>query len=131
MNLPMTDEELKKRIRNGTPIKILAELNGVSDQTIYNWMKKNGVERPKDEPEKKKDEAEVVYKPTQVVAKVVPVEIKIEVDDNTYREVNAHISSMEQRIKSLKNDIKFYEEQIESWKKILAVLKQKEALPND
>lgn len=122
MNLPMTDEELKKRIRNGTPIKILAELNGVSDQTIYNWMKKNGVERPKDEPEKET---------AQVVAKVVPVEIKIEVDDNTYREVNAHISSMEQRIKSLKNDIKFYEEQIESWKKILAVLTQKEALPND
>ena len=124
MNLPMTDEELKKRIRKGTPIKILAELNGVSDQTIYNWMKKNGVERPKYEHEPE-------GKTAQVVAKVVPVEIKIEVDDNTYREVNAHISSMEQRIKSLKNDIKFYEEQIESWKKILAVLTQKEALPND
>lgn len=53
MAFSMTDEELKKRIRNGTPIKILAELNGVSDQTIYNWMKKNGVERPKDDPEKK------------------------------------------------------------------------------
>lgn len=38
--LSMTDDELKTRIRNGTPIKILAELNGVSDQAIRNFMKK-------------------------------------------------------------------------------------------
>jgi hypothetical protein len=46
MAFSMTDDELKTRIRNGTPIKILAELNGCSDASIYNWMKKNGITRP-------------------------------------------------------------------------------------
>lgn len=49
MAFSMTDDELKTRIKNGTPIKILAELNGCSDHAIYNWMKKNGIQRPKDE----------------------------------------------------------------------------------
>ena len=46
MAFSMTEDELRTRIRNGTPIKILAELNGVTDQTIYNWMKKNNIKRP-------------------------------------------------------------------------------------
>lgn len=52
MAFSMTDDELKTRIRNGTPIKVLAELNGVSDQSIYNWMKKNGIKRPGGEEKK-------------------------------------------------------------------------------
>ena len=139
MAFSMTDEELKKRIRNGTPIKILAELNGVSDQTIYNWMKKNGVDRPRKEPEgektvrlKKKILAEPEKEKTaQVVAKVIPVEIKIEVDGSTFNAVNRQVTALTERIESLKKDIVFYEEQIESWKKILAVLKQKEAPKDD
>ena len=110
MAFSMTDEELKKRIRNGTPIKILAEMNGVSDQTIYNWMKKNGVERPKDEPEKK---------PTQVVAKVVPVEIKIEVDEDIMVEIA-------NKIRSINDQMSLLSAYKTSWQKIYDVLKAKE-----
>lgn len=148
MNLPMTIEEIKKKIKNEVPLQTIADLNGLNLKTFEKIIRQYEEEHneqilPKRKPGRPKTEtparstkyarakAEREKKTAQVVAKVVPVEIKIEVDDITYREVNAHISAMEQRIKSLKNDIKFYEEQIESWKKILAVLKQKEALPND
>ena len=148
MNLPMTIEEIKKKIKNEVPLQTIADLNGLDLKTFEKIIRQYEEEHneqilPKRKPGRQKTEtparstkyarakAERENKTAQVVAKVVPVEIKIEVDDNTYREVNAHISAMEQRIKSLKNDIKFYEGQIESWKKILAVLTQKEALPND
>ena len=39
--LDMTWDEMKRRISNGASVKVLAELNGVSYQTIYNFMKKN------------------------------------------------------------------------------------------
>lgn len=119
----MTDEELKKRIRNGTPIKILAELNGVSDQTIYNWMKKNGVERPKDEPEKKET--------AQVVAKVVPVENKIEVDEDVWNTIEGEIQDLERQIENFKKGIVYREARIDGWKKILAVIVKKEAPKDD
>ena len=148
MNLPMTIEEIKKKIKNEVPLQTIADLNGLDLKTFEKIIRQYEEEhneqilpnrkpgRPKtDTPARStkyaRAKAEREQKTAQVVAKVVPVEIKIEVDDNTYREVNAHINSMTQRIVSLKNDIKFYEEQIESWKKILAVLTQKEALPND
>ena len=123
MAFPMTDEELKKRIRNGTPIKILAELNGVSDQTIYNWMKKNGVERPKDEPEKKET--------AQVVAKVVPVENKIEVDEDVWNTIEGEIQDLERQIENFKKGIVYREARIDGWKKILAVIVKKEAPKDD
>lgn len=122
MAISMSDEELKKRIRNGTPIKILAELNGCSDQTIYNWMKKNGVERPTDEPEKK---------PAQVVAKVVAVEPKIEVTEDVINSIKLNIRDYETQIENFKKAIAYREGEIDSWKKILAVCKQKEAPKND
>lgn len=148
MNLPMTIEEIKKKIKNEVPLQTIADLNGLDLKTFEKIIRQYEEEHnerilPKRKPGRPKTDtparstkyarakAEREQKTAQVVAKVVPVEIKIEVDDNTYREVNAHINSMTQRIVSLKNDIKFYEEQIESWKKILAVLTQKEALPND
>ena len=148
MNLPMTIEDIKKKIKNEVPLQTIADLNGLDLKTFEKIIRQYEEEHneqilPKRKPGRQKMDtparstkyarakAEREKKTAQVVAKVVPVEIKIEVDDNTYREVNAHISAMEQRIKSLKNDIKFYEGQIESWKKILAVLTQKEALPND
>ena len=148
MNLPMTIEEIKKKIKNEVPLQTIADLNGLDLKTFEKIIRQYEEEHkeqilPKRKPGRPKTETparstkyarakkEREQKTAQVVAKVVPVEIKIEVDDITYREVNAHISAMTQRIGSLKNDIKFYEEQIESWKKILAVLKQKEALPND
>lgn len=59
MALSMTDEELKRRIANGTPIKILAELNGCSDQTIRNWMKKNEFTRPDAKPQETLIDTEV------------------------------------------------------------------------
>ena len=39
--LEMTWDEMKRRINNGASVKVLAELNGVSDQTIYNFIKRN------------------------------------------------------------------------------------------
>lgn len=39
--LEMTWDEMKRRISNGASVKVLAELNGVSDQTIYNFIKRN------------------------------------------------------------------------------------------
>ena len=148
MNLPMTIEEIKKKIKNEVPLQTIADLNGLDLKTFEKIIRQYEEEHneqilPKRKPGRPKTDtparstkyaranAEREKKTAQVVAKVVPVEIKIEVDDITYRAVNANISSMEQRIKSLQNDIKFYEGQIESWKKILAVLTQKEALPND
>lgn len=123
MAFPMTDEELKKRIRNGTPIKILAELNGVSDQTIYNWMKKNGVERPKDEPEKKET--------AQVVAKVVAVEQKIDVTKDVVEDIGLKIRDYEYQIENFKKAITHREGEIDAWKRILAAIVVKEAPKDD
>ena len=60
MAFSMTDDELKTRIRNGMPIRILAELNRCSAQSIYNWMKKNGITRPK--------KTEEAFEPTRTMS---------------------------------------------------------------
>lgn len=101
MAFSMTDDELKTRIKNGTPIKILAELNDVSDQSIYNWMKKNGIKRP----EVKKD-------------------VKEEKDESDYGKL-AVIEKMQHEMERIEEDIKNYETslkyarlELEAWRKL-------------
>lgn len=148
MNLSMTIEEIKKKIKNEVPLQTIADLNGLALETFEKIIRQYEQEYgeqilPKRKPGRPKTstparstkyaraKAEREKKPAQVVAKVVPVKIKIEVDDYTFSKVNQQITDMTQRIETLKKEIVFYEEQIESWKKILAVIKQKGALPND
>lgn len=107
MAFPMTDDELKTRIKNGTPIKILAELNGVSDQSIYNWMKKNGIQRPgKDEkkPEDKKSEAKVTS-------------LKV------LEKIQGEITLLEETIKSLEDALEEHRTELEIWKELEARVK--------
>ena len=39
-SVQMSYEELSRRVRNGTPLSVLAQLNDCSEQTIKNFMKK-------------------------------------------------------------------------------------------
>lgn len=97
MAFSMTDDELKTRIRNGTPIKILAELNGVSDQSIYNWMKKNGIQRPG------KDEKKTEDKVTNL---------------KVLEKIQGEISLLEGTIKSLEDALEEHRTELEIWKEL-------------
>lgn len=88
MSLPMTNEEIEKKIKNEVPIQTIADLNGID------------------------------IKP-------------IEVDESTFREVERRIYACNERIEGLRKDISYYEEQIESWRKIMASIKKKEEPKND
>lgn len=102
MAFSMTDDELKTRIKNGTPIKILAELNGCSDQSLYNWMKKNGIQRPgKDE---KKTEEKVGN-------------LKV------LEKIQGEITLLEETIKSLENALREHRAELEAWKELEAKYK--------
>lgn len=98
MALSMSDEELRKRIANGTPIKILAELNGCSDATIYNWMKKNGVTRG----EKEKEPVELAPE----------VEAVLDVMKEQFTAVKDQIDQMELRIEPLKVQLRVWSQLI-------------------
>ena len=104
MAFSMTDDELKTRIKNGTPIKVLAELNGVSDQSIYNWMKKNDIQRPdkKDKPEKKPEKKSAGNVASRKVLE------KIQND----------ITLLEETIKSLENALEEHRKELEIWKEL-------------
>ena len=39
--MEMTWDEVKRRMKNGASVKTIAELNGVAEQTVYNFIKKN------------------------------------------------------------------------------------------
>ena len=39
--MEMTWDEVKRRMKNGATVKTIAELNGVAEQTVYNFIKKN------------------------------------------------------------------------------------------
>lgn len=98
--LSMTDDELKTRIRNGTPIKILAELNGVSDQAIRNFMKKNGISRPERECQDLKDSRTMSKADLSV----------LEIIQNHQKNIQERISDHERMIGELRKCL-------ESWKK--------------
>lgn len=100
MALSMSNEELRKRIKGGTPIQILAELNGVSPQTIYNWMKKNEVTRG----EKPQEENPVELAPE--------VEAVLDVMKEQFAAVKDQIDQMELRIEPLKVQLRVWSELI-------------------
>lgn len=113
MAFSMTDDELKTRIKNGTPIKILAELNGCSDQSLYNWMKKNGIQRPdkNDKPEKKpeqKPEADpwITWGREKVLEKIC-----------------GEITLLEETIDSLENALREHQAELKAWKELEAKYK--------
>lgn len=102
MAFSMTDDELKTRIRNGTPIQILAELNGCSAQAIYNWMKKNDIKRPeakKESKEEKEDSSD--FGKLAVIAKM-----------------QHEIEQLEEDIEDLENSLKYARLELEAWRKL-------------
>lgn len=101
MAFSMTDDELKMRIRNGTPIKILAELNGCSDASIYNWMKKNGVTRPETKKDVKEEKDESDYGKLAVIAKI-----------------QHEIENLEEDIENLENSLKYARLELGAWRKL-------------
>lgn len=102
MALSMTDEELKRRIANGTPIKILAELNGCSDQTIRNWMKKNEVTRPD---AKQENTENPINTPPEVDA-------VLDVMKESFAAIKDEVDRLEKRIEPLKVQLRIWSELI-------------------
>ena len=102
MAFSMTDDELKTRIRNGTPIKILAELNGCSDASIYNWMKKNGIKRPEPKKEVKAEPED----PSDYGKLAVIGKMQHEIED------------LEESIESLENELKYERLELQAWKQL-------------
>lgn len=108
MAFSMTDDELKTRIRNGTPIKILAELNGCSDQSLYNWMKKNGIQRPdkNDKPEKEPEQ-----KPEADPFKVYGRQKVLE-------KIQGEITLLEETIQELEFALRDHNAELRAWKEL-------------
>lgn len=146
MNLPMTIEEIKKKIKNEVPIQTIADLNGLDLKTFEKIIRQYEEEHgeqilPKRKPGRPKTStparstkyarAKAEKKPAQIVAKVVPVETKIEVTEDVINSIKINIREREVEIENFKKAIACREGEIDSWKKILAVCKQKEAPKND
>lgn len=100
MALSMTDEELRRRIKGGTPIRIIVELNGVSPQTIYNWMKKNDVISGKNPQEEN---------PVELAPKVEAV---LDVMKEQFAAVKDQIYQMELMLEPLKAQLRVWSELI-------------------
>ena len=124
MAFSMTDDEIRTKIRNGTPIKIIAELNGVTDQTIYNWMKKNGISRPGAWEKKTITEVNEVKSMKKICE---DLNFSIEVDQITFATVDSTINSIGTRIMNLKQELEGLERQRASWEKIFDIIKVKGA----
>ena len=148
MNLPMTIEEIKKKIKNEVPLQTIADLNGLNLKTFEKIIRQYEEEHneqilPRRKPGRPKTDTparstkcarakkEREKKPAQVVAKVVAVEPKIEVTEYVIKIIKLNIRECENQIEDFKKALSHREGEVESWKKILAVLTQKEALPND
>ena len=101
MAFSMTDDELKTRIRNGTPIQILAELNGCSAQAIYCWMKRNDIKRPEAKKDVKEEKGESDYGKLAVIAKM-----------------QHEIENLEEDIENLNNSLKYARLELEAWRKL-------------
>lgn len=97
----MTDDEMKLQIKFGTPIKVLADMNGCSDASIYNWMKKNGITRPtaKSDANEEKDEAD--YGKLAVISKM-----------------QSNITKLEEDIENLENCLKYAQLELKAWKEL-------------
>lgn len=108
MAFSMTDDELKTRIRNGTPIKILAELNGCSEQSVYNWMKKNGIQRPgKDDKPEKEPEQKPEKEPLAEYGYLKVLE-----------KIKGEITLLEETIESLNQALREHQAELKAWKKL-------------
>ena len=107
MALSMSDEELRKRIANGTPINIIAELNGCSDMAIYNWMKKNGVTRP--DANAKQENTENPENPINTPPEVDEV---LDTMKEHFSLVKDEIDRLEKRIEPLKVQLRIWSELI-------------------
>ena len=99
--MEMTWDEVKRRMKNGATVKTIAELNGVAEQTVYNFIKKN-------------KEAEAC-----IVCEIQPNDLsnireimtppKLMVDQDVYEEVNNIVVQID-------NAIKEYQDKIETMK---------------
>ena len=98
--MEMTWDEVRRRMKNGATVKTLAELNGVSEQTVYNFIKKNkdadaGITEVTEEEEKN--------------VKDLMTPPKLMVDQDVYEEVNNIVVQID-------NAIKEYQDKIETMK---------------
>lgn len=148
MNLPMTIEEIKKKIKNEVPLQTIADLNGLDLKTFEKIIRQYEEEHneqilPKRKPGRPKTDtparstkyarakAEREQKTAQVVAKVVPVEIKIEVTKDVIEDIGLKIRDYEYQIENFKKAIAYREGEIDAWKRIRAAIVLKEAPKND
>ena len=98
--MEMTWDEVKRRMKNGASVKTIAELNGVAEQTVYNFIKKNkeadaGITEITEKEEKK--------------VKELMTPPKLLVDQDVYEEVNNIVVQID-------NAIKEYQDKIETMK---------------
>ena len=148
MTLTMTIEEIKKKIKNEVPLQTIADLNGVDMKTFEKIIRqyeeehneqilpKRKVGRPKTTTPARstkyaRAKAEREKKTAQVVAKVIPVDIKIEVDKDVMKDIDFKIRNLEAQIDALMGQIHCLSKQTDSWKKILAAIVVKEAPKDD
>lgn len=146
MNIPMTIEEIKRKIKDEVPLQTIADLNGLGVKTFEKIIRQYEEEHkeqilPKRKPGRPKTStparstkyarAKAEKKPAQVVAKVVAVEPKIEVDADVWNTIEGEIKDIEQQIENFKKGIAYREERLDGWKKILAVIVKKEDPRND
>ena len=98
--MEMTWDEVKRRMKNGATVKTIAELNGVAEQTVYNFIKKNKEADAGITEVTEKDEKNV---------KALMTPPKIMVDQDVYEEVNNIVVQID-------NAIKEYQDKIEAMK---------------
>lgn len=101
MAFSMTDDEMKTRIRNGTPIQILADLNGCSAQAIYNWMKKNGITRP--------GKTEETFEETRTMSKS---------DLGVLEQIQEIEAGIQNEINRIEEDLRVLKDRSDSWRKV-------------
>ena len=98
--MEMTWDEVKRRMKNGATVKTIAELNGVAEQTVYNFIKKNR--------EAEAGITEVAEEDNKNV-KALMTPPKLMVDQDVYEEVNNIVVQID-------NAIKEYQDKIETMK---------------
>ena len=106
--MEMTWEEVKRRMKNGASVKTIAELNGVAEQTVYNFIQKNK--------EADAGVAEITEKEEEKVKELMTPP-KLLVDQDVYEEVNNIVVQID-------NAIKEYQDKIETMKSKRAQMEQ-------
>lgn len=105
--IDMTYDEVKRRMKNGATVKVIAELNNVTDQAIRAFIKKN-------------EEAEqgIEFMP-ETEPKLVP---KIRVDQDVAEEITNMAVRIHEAIDEHKNQITVLEHKLKQFETIIEAL---------